>query len=197
MFLTLDPGSGMEKFGSGMFIPDPQHCFILTLIWRGINILAWCYSAITLFLYVVSIYSQWDWSRILLGVPVFFGKGKVGKGTYPTLFIPVWIGIVLMPILSQVLHLLEIHRTFSLTFIHSSASLQCFIFLVKVKSAILIIIFGSIWKFSWCRSDRIRIHSTDIFQIKIMLLSKRFMFLAVIISASSDPLSLFLAILAR
>ncbi len=25
MFLTLDPGSGMEKFGSGINIPDPQH----------------------------------------------------------------------------------------------------------------------------------------------------------------------------
>ncbi len=24
-FLTLDPGSGMEKFGSGINIPDPQH----------------------------------------------------------------------------------------------------------------------------------------------------------------------------
>jgi hypothetical protein len=25
IFLTLDPGSGMEKFGSGTNIPDPQH----------------------------------------------------------------------------------------------------------------------------------------------------------------------------
>jgi hypothetical protein len=25
IFLTLDPGSGMEKHGSG---PDPQHCFL-------------------------------------------------------------------------------------------------------------------------------------------------------------------------
>ncbi len=25
-FFDADPGSGMEKFGSGMFIPDPQHC---------------------------------------------------------------------------------------------------------------------------------------------------------------------------
>jgi hypothetical protein len=29
MFLTLDPGSGMEKLRSGMFIPDAQHCFFL------------------------------------------------------------------------------------------------------------------------------------------------------------------------
>jgi hypothetical protein len=26
IFLTLDPGSWMEKFGSGINIPDPQHC---------------------------------------------------------------------------------------------------------------------------------------------------------------------------
>ena len=25
IFLTLDPGSGIEKFGSGINIPDPQH----------------------------------------------------------------------------------------------------------------------------------------------------------------------------
>jgi hypothetical protein len=25
IFLTLDPGSWMEKFGSGISIPDPQH----------------------------------------------------------------------------------------------------------------------------------------------------------------------------
>jgi len=25
IFLTLDPGPGMEKFGSGINIPDPQH----------------------------------------------------------------------------------------------------------------------------------------------------------------------------
>jgi hypothetical protein len=25
IFLTLDPGSGMEKFRSGINIPDPQH----------------------------------------------------------------------------------------------------------------------------------------------------------------------------
>jgi hypothetical protein len=27
IFLTLDPGSGMEKFGTGINIPDPQHWF--------------------------------------------------------------------------------------------------------------------------------------------------------------------------
>jgi hypothetical protein len=27
-FLTLDPESGMEKFGSGIKIPGPQHCAI-------------------------------------------------------------------------------------------------------------------------------------------------------------------------
>ncbi len=27
IFLALDPGSGMEKFGSGMNIPYPQHWF--------------------------------------------------------------------------------------------------------------------------------------------------------------------------
>jgi hypothetical protein len=49
-----------------------------------------------------------------------FGKEKIGKGTYPTLFIPVWIAIVSMPIriLPQVLHMSEIHRIF-FTFIHS------------------------------------------------------------------------------
>ncbi len=30
IFLNLDPGSGMEKFGSGINIADPQHCFFLT-----------------------------------------------------------------------------------------------------------------------------------------------------------------------
>jgi hypothetical protein len=28
IFLTLDPVSGMEKFGSGINIPDPQHCLL-------------------------------------------------------------------------------------------------------------------------------------------------------------------------
>ena len=27
IFLTMDMGSGMEKFGSGINIPDPQHWF--------------------------------------------------------------------------------------------------------------------------------------------------------------------------
>jgi hypothetical protein len=27
--LILDPGSGMEKFGSGINIPDPQHWFFV------------------------------------------------------------------------------------------------------------------------------------------------------------------------
>jgi hypothetical protein len=28
IFLALDPGSGMEKFGSGIIIPDLQHWFL-------------------------------------------------------------------------------------------------------------------------------------------------------------------------
>jgi hypothetical protein len=31
IFLTLSQGSGMEKFGSGINIPDPQH-------WSGVSI---------------------------------------------------------------------------------------------------------------------------------------------------------------
>jgi hypothetical protein len=31
-----DPGSGMKKFGSGIYIPDPQHC---KQLWRLIPIL--------------------------------------------------------------------------------------------------------------------------------------------------------------
>ncbi len=31
IFLTLDPGSGMEKFESGIINPDPQHCLYLGL----------------------------------------------------------------------------------------------------------------------------------------------------------------------
>jgi hypothetical protein len=27
IYLTRDPESGMEKFGSGINIPDPQHCY--------------------------------------------------------------------------------------------------------------------------------------------------------------------------
>jgi hypothetical protein len=27
-FFDVDPGSGMEKFGSGINIPDPQHCYL-------------------------------------------------------------------------------------------------------------------------------------------------------------------------
>ncbi len=85
------------------------------------------------------IYSQRDLNRILLGVPVFFGKGKISKGTYPTLFIPLWIGIVLMPtrirILSQVSHVLEIHRNL-FTFNHRIASFSF------VASVVLIIIFN-------------------------------------------------------
>jgi hypothetical protein len=39
IFLTLDPGSGMQKFGSGIRykwnIPDPQHNIILRLFVQG------------------------------------------------------------------------------------------------------------------------------------------------------------------
>jgi hypothetical protein len=28
IFLTLDPVSGMQKFGSGINIPDPKHCLL-------------------------------------------------------------------------------------------------------------------------------------------------------------------------
>ncbi len=37
VFLTLDPGSGMAKFGSGINIPDPQHCFFTFLFLLGLR----------------------------------------------------------------------------------------------------------------------------------------------------------------
>jgi hypothetical protein len=30
IYFTLDPGFGMEKFGSGINVPDPQHCVLGT-----------------------------------------------------------------------------------------------------------------------------------------------------------------------
>jgi hypothetical protein len=34
LFFAVDPGSGKEKPGSGIKIPDPQHCFAGT-VWHG------------------------------------------------------------------------------------------------------------------------------------------------------------------
>jgi hypothetical protein len=35
IFLTLDPGSGMEKFVSGINVPDPQHNLLYRMSWKG------------------------------------------------------------------------------------------------------------------------------------------------------------------
>jgi hypothetical protein len=38
IFWTLDLGSGMEKFGSGINIPDPQHWFFSTVVGDHFNL---------------------------------------------------------------------------------------------------------------------------------------------------------------
>jgi hypothetical protein len=35
IFFVLDPGSGMKKFGSMIYIPDPQHCKQFSIVYDG------------------------------------------------------------------------------------------------------------------------------------------------------------------
>jgi hypothetical protein len=38
-FFDADPGSGIEKFGSWINIPDSQHCYSIIVVWAGLNLM--------------------------------------------------------------------------------------------------------------------------------------------------------------
>jgi hypothetical protein len=82
----FDPGSRTRDGKIGIRDPGSLSRIRNTALFyfdlRRNNFLALRYSAIILFLYVVSIYSQRDWSRILLGLPLFFGNERYVKPPY-------------------------------------------------------------------------------------------------------------------
>jgi hypothetical protein len=66
--LSMDPGSGMEKIGSGMFIPDPQHCKnLLVKYLKG----KWLLTFFTIFFLQMPWYDLQQFLNLYMAAPVY------------------------------------------------------------------------------------------------------------------------------